>query len=331
MTWRRRITGLPIAPRRAESWRRYSWGVTPDEQAKSARDDGRRRGGGDRLLSARRGAGGGVRALPEGDPGGVPRRRARPDRHRRLRLLLQRPQRSAEPGDGAGLQGAAVFQHAVGRRRGRRRGRDGQRRGGDHRRAGRLRGGVPRAGAGPVRAVRARAAGQDRERRPGADRALRPDVAGAVVCAEGDPVHARARRRPGGAAGDRDGVLPPRPVQPAGGDVWPAADRAEVRRVPLDHRAVPPLRLLPGERRRGGADPGLGRAGEGPAEDAGLRAGRGDRRRLAGALDAGRASRRRTWPARTSRPWRRGCGRWRAWGRPTSTSCSATRTSPAGS
>ena len=45
-------------------------------------------------------------------------------------------------------------------------------------------------------------------------------------------------------------VLPPRPEQPARRHVRPAARRRHLRRLALDRRAVPPLRLLPGERRR---------------------------------------------------------------------------------
>ena len=64
------------------------------------------------------------------------------------------------PGDRAGLPRAALLQHAVGRRRRRRRGRDGQRGRGGGDRAGRLRRGLPGAGAGPVRPLRRGAAGR---------------------------------------------------------------------------------------------------------------------------------------------------------------------------
>ena len=50
----------------------------------------------------------------------------------------------------------------------------------------------------------------------------------------------------------RAGLLRPRPAQPAGDPLRHAADPRGVPRVALDRRAVPPLRLLPGERRRGG-------------------------------------------------------------------------------
>ncbi len=62
---------------------------------RSLRGQGRRRRGRrDDLLPPRPVAGSGVRAVPEGDPRGLRGRRHRSARHRRLRLLQQRPQRS---------------------------------------------------------------------------------------------------------------------------------------------------------------------------------------------------------------------------------------------
>ena len=69
--------------------------------------------------------------------------------------------------------------------------------------------------------------------------------------------------RAGGAAGDRAGLLSPRAGQPARGDARPAADRGGLRRLALDRRAVPAVRLLPGERRRRRADPGVRPSGRG--------------------------------------------------------------------
>ena len=80
---------------------------------------------------------------------------------RRLRLVQQRPQRSLAAGRGARPARAALLEHAVGRRRRRRLGGGGQRGGGGRRRLRRLRGGLPRARAGAVPALRRRAAGGD--------------------------------------------------------------------------------------------------------------------------------------------------------------------------
>ena len=85
--------------------------------------------------------------------------------------------------------------------------------------------------------------------------ALRRDVARPALRHARDALHARAQRRPRGAAGDRAGLLPPRPGQPARRHARPAAHRGGVRRLALDRRAVPPLRLLHGERRRRRAGP----------------------------------------------------------------------------
>jgi hypothetical protein len=69
------------------------------------------------------------------------------------------------------------------------------------------------------------------------------------------------------------GQLPPRAGQPARGDARQAAGRSALRRVALDRRALPPVRLLHGERRRGGDRAGQRRAREGPEAAAGLPAG----------------------------------------------------------
>ena len=49
----------------------------------------------------------------------------------------------------------------------------------------------------------------------------------------------------GGAARHRARLLPSRAGQPARGDARPAAHRGGLRRLALDRRAVPPVRLLP--------------------------------------------------------------------------------------
>ena len=135
------------------------------------------------------------------------------------------------------------------------------------------------------------------------------------------------RIAPGGAARHRARLLPPRAGQPARGDARPAAHRRGLRRLALDRRAVPPVRLLPGERRRRRADPGAGRAG------ARLQASRRPtcwaRRRARSTATARAATTRRTTPPRASPRWRRSSTTWRASSRPTSTWCRATRTSPA--
>ena len=77
----------------------------------------------------------------------------------------QRPQRSVAAGRRARPAGAALLQHALGRRRRRRLGRGRQRGGRGRHRHGRLRRGVPRPGAGPVPALRRGAAGRHRLRR----------------------------------------------------------------------------------------------------------------------------------------------------------------------
>ena len=76
--------------------------------------------------------------------------------------------------------------------------------------------------------------------------------------------------RPGGPARHRAGVLPSRAGQSARGDARPAAQRGGLRRLALDRRAVPAVRLLHGERRRRRARPRLGRARPRSAPAAGV-------------------------------------------------------------
>ena len=97
--------------------------------------------------------------------------------------------------------------------------------------------------------------------------------------------------------------------------------------VALDRRAVPALRLLPGERRRGGGGADDDRAGARPAPQA-----RAPARGGAGiepALRDVRPRRPGLRSARTSRRWRRACTPRPGSGRRTSTSRRSTRTSPA--
>ena len=180
------------------------------------------------------------------------------------------------PGLRTRLQGVPLLQHVLGRRRRRRVRRGGEcRRGGGHRHGG-LRGGVPLAGAGAVRTLRPRHRRTAGRRRRPVPVPLRHDVAGAAFRHEGDALHARARHPAGSAAGDLPRLLPPRAEQPQRGDARPAAGRGEIRQLPLDHRAVlPPVRLLPGERRRRRGDRGVRRPRQGLSQQAGLHAGRG--------------------------------------------------------
>ena len=253
----------------------------------------------------------------------------RPAPGRRLRVLQQRPQRSLAPRRGARPARAALLQHAVGRRRRRRLGGGGQRRRRGRGGLRRLRRRLPRARPGPVPALRRRArraatvAGE-----AGAHVPVRAHVAGPALRDAGDALHARARRPPRGAAGDRAGVVPPRAGEPARGHARPAADRGDVRRLALDRRAVPALRLLPGERRRRRARPRLRRARRAtcasrpPTSSAPRRARstatprRGHNAPIYATLELHHGG---------AAPLRDG----RAWGRRTSTSCRATRTSPA--
>ena len=133
------------------------------------------------------------------------------------------------------------------RRRHPRRARPG--RGGHRHRAGRGRGRLPVAG----RERRRPAAGG---RRPGRHRRPVPGQRGGRAGPDLRPAHpadAGGRRRPGvDDARHGPGVLPPRPAQPRGRRLRQAVRRRDLRAVPVRRRAVPALRLLPGERRRRG-------------------------------------------------------------------------------
>ncbi len=169
-----------------------------------------------------------------------------PRRDRRLRLLQQRPQRPVAAGRRARPAGAALLQHAVGRRR-RRRGRPPwQRRRGRRGRLRRLRGGVPRARPGPVRALRRGAA---RPRTVSGEPALTFPY-GLISPAQSFAMRVMRFMHEHGvrqeaqraialasyhhAQNNPRAVMHGRPLT-AGG----------LRRVALDRRAVPPLRLLP--------------------------------------------------------------------------------------
>src|SRR6266852_3834219 len=87
----------------------------------------------------------------------------------------------------------------------------------------RVRGGLPRAGAGAVPAVRGRAPRRHGVGRGGAHVPLRPHLAGPALRDAGDALHARPRGAAGGAAGHRARVLPSRPGEPESRDARPAA------------------------------------------------------------------------------------------------------------
>ena len=167
-------------------------------------------------------------------------------RDRRLRLLQQRPQRPVAPGrrarpaascasptcSGAAAAAAARRRWATRRRR--------------WRRAGRLRRGVPRARPGPVPALRRGAAGahacRARRRSPFPYGLMSPAQRFAMRVMRFMHEHGIA---PGGAARHRARLVPSRAGQPARGHARPAAHRRGLRRLALDRRALPPLRLLP--------------------------------------------------------------------------------------
>ena len=130
---------------------------------------------------------------------------------RRVLVVQQRPQRGVAAVRRARVQQLQLRLHAVGRRRRRRFRRRRQRRGRDRHRPGRLRRRVPGAGPGAVRPLRPGPAEPtvSATRRPHA--AVRADVGGADVRHEGQPLHARPRRAPGGAARDLPRVATPTP------------------------------------------------------------------------------------------------------------------------
>ena len=86
-------------------------------------------------------------------------------------------------------------------------------------------------------------------------------------------------------------------------------DAATLRRLALDRRAVPSVRLLPGERRRGGDGAGAGRTREGLRPPAVLRAVGG--RRAVTIAPRRPCTTRRTTRRRRSKRWRRACSTWR--------------------
>ena len=160
---RRATSTTPTRRRSRPAWTRRGRADDRPDVARQGRDRRYRR---DDVLQARRVARPGVQAGAAGDP----RARAHdagidPQRRRRLRLVQQRPQRRVTAGGGARAARAQLRQHAVGRRRRRRFGRRRQRRRGDRRRAGRIRGRLPRAGAGAVRPLRPGLAAPDHLRR----------------------------------------------------------------------------------------------------------------------------------------------------------------------
>ena len=197
---------------------------------------------------------------------GLRGRRDRPPADRRLRLLQQRPQRSVAPGRGPRPARAALLEHAVGRRRRRRLGGGGQRGGRGGARA------TPTASWSSGRSPRASSSASAR-RRPAAP--SRGEAALTFPYGLISPAQRFAMRvmrfmhdhgvQPGGAAGDRAGLVSPRAGQPARRHARAAAHRGGLRRLALDRRALPPLRLLHGERRRRRAGAGVGRARARPA------------------------------------------------------------------
>lgn len=111
------------------------------------------------------------------------------------------------------------------------------------------------ASPGTVRPLRPRFAGAHHLRRRRLHHSLWADVACPVIRHARPPLHARPLHRPRPAEGHRRGLLPPRPVQPPGGDARPAALVRGLRQLPLDRRTVPAVRLLHGERRRSRSHP----------------------------------------------------------------------------
>ena len=224
-----------------------------------------------KYYKAWQGAGVRVPAGVRGDPQRGRRCRSRVERSRRVGFLHGPPQQPPAAGGGAGLRGLALVGHAVGRRRqqllrhhapGRRRclGRSRQ-----------LRGRLPGTRPGPVPASRLRRGSALGRRTRGSlvGPSARADDAGPGVRAPDQPLDARPRGRAGGARRDLVGLLCERSAQSAGRTVWASADAGAVSRLALDRGALPPLRLLHGERRRGGADRHHPRAREGPAGQGG--------------------------------------------------------------
>ena len=158
-------------------------------------------------------------------------------------------------------------------------------------------------------------------------RAVRTDDAGAADRAAHAAFLPRAWRHRRGAVRGGARLLRARTTQSARRHVRPSAHARGVLRGALDRRAVPALRLLPGERRRRGGGADDGGASARPAPQAGAICSR--RRR-----DRARGSRCSATPiptsrGRTSRRWRRACTPRPASSRRTSTWRRSTRTSPA--
>ena len=181
---------------------------------------------------ARPGAGAGVRALPEGDPGGLRGRRHRSHRHRRLRLLLAttatirrrwRPRWAAASCASPTCSGAAAEAAARARWPTRRRR-------------------SARGLADCVVVYRALAQGQFGRFGQGPQaRTVNGDLALTVPYGQMSPAQWYAPKvmrfmHEHGIGQEAlraiaHGLLPPRPGQPARGDVRPAADRGGLRRA----------------------------------------------------------------------------------------------------
>ena len=166
-------------------------------------------------------------------------------------------------------RGAAVLQPDQLRRR--RRLRDGPagRDGGRHRRRRRRRRlpRLQRALGEPVRPVLARRGHPGQHQRP-RQRLDLPDGArhaGRHGRDAGPPLHARVRRHLGGLRPGRRRRPPARGHQPERVLLREADHARGPPGFPDDRRPAAPARLLPGERRRGGAGHHLGRAGPRPA------------------------------------------------------------------
>ena len=237
----------------------------------------------------------------------------RPAAGGRVRVLQQRPQRSLAPGRRPRPARAALLEHAVGRRRGRRLGGGGQRGGRGGRGLRRLRGRLPRARPGSVPALRRGAARRHGLRRGRPHLPVRADLAGPALRDAGDALHARPRGAPGRAAGDRAGVISSRAGEPARGHARAAADA----RRPTTPRA--------GSSSRSASSTAAWRTTAPPRWCWSRPSARADLRHppayLLGVGAGLRASQRRPRPqradlrhARASPPWRRTSARWRALG-----------------
>ena len=116
---------------------------------------------------------------------------------------------------------------------------------------------------------------QDGLRRGRPHAAVRPDVGGPDVRHEGQPLHARPRRRSRRRCGPSRWRPTPTPSTTRAPSCTAARSTpTTLRRLALDRRAVPPLRLLPGERRRRRHGARRRRAGRRLPAAAVLRAGR---------------------------------------------------------